>query len=161
MPETTSALGAPAAGAAGPKTTEPEMTEPEMTEPETAASADAAQAGPGVLTSCSFCLKPSTEVRKLVAGPGVFICDECVGLCAEIIAASPAALPGPPAWETAADLDAILASLPRIAAQGEQVERHLTVWVRRARTLGATWARIGQALGMTRQSAWGRFSGEE
>jgi hypothetical protein len=33
--------------------------------------------------------------------------------------------------------------------------------VRRARALGATWARIGDALGMTRQSAWERFSGEE
>jgi hypothetical protein len=33
--------------------------------------------------------------------------------------------------------------------------------VHRARALGATWARIGEALGMTRQSAWERFSGEE
>jgi hypothetical protein len=41
------------------------------------------------------------------------------------------------------------------------VEQHLTGWVRRARALGATWARIGEALGMTRQSAWERFSGEE
>lgn len=35
---------------------------------------------------CSFCGKGQDEVRKLVAGPGVYICDECVELCNEIIA---------------------------------------------------------------------------
>ncbi len=34
---------------------------------------------------CSFCGKHQSEVKKLVAGPGVYICDECVGLCAEIL----------------------------------------------------------------------------
>ncbi len=34
---------------------------------------------------CSFCGKPQAAVRHLVAGPGVFICDECVGLCNNII----------------------------------------------------------------------------
>ena len=34
---------------------------------------------------CSFCGKPQEQVRRLVAGPGVFICDECVELCREII----------------------------------------------------------------------------
>jgi ATP-dependent Clp protease ATP-binding subunit ClpX len=34
---------------------------------------------------CSFCGKGQEEVRKLIAGPGVYICDECVGLCNEII----------------------------------------------------------------------------
>jgi hypothetical protein len=34
---------------------------------------------------CSFCGKPQHEVRKLVAGPTVFICDECVGLCSGIV----------------------------------------------------------------------------
>ncbi|BED93138.1 MAG: ATP-dependent Clp protease ATP-binding subunit ClpX [Candidatus Paraimprobicoccus trichonymphae] len=35
--------------------------------------------------SCSFCGKPQDDVRKLVAGPGVCICDECIGLCVSII----------------------------------------------------------------------------
>lgn len=35
--------------------------------------------------SCSFCGKSSDEVRKLIAGPGVYICDECVELCMDII----------------------------------------------------------------------------
>ena len=35
---------------------------------------------------CSFCQKANHEVRKLIAGPGSYICDECVKLCSEIIA---------------------------------------------------------------------------
>lgn len=36
---------------------------------------------------CSFCSKTQFEVSKLIAGPLVFICDECVDLCADILAA--------------------------------------------------------------------------
>ena len=36
--------------------------------------------------SCSFCGKSQREVRKLIAGPTVYICDECVDVCNEIIA---------------------------------------------------------------------------
>ena len=35
---------------------------------------------------CSFCGKSQHEVRKLIAGPTVYICDECIGLCNDIIA---------------------------------------------------------------------------
>ena len=35
---------------------------------------------------CSFCGKTQKEVRKLIAGPTVYICDECIGLCNDIIA---------------------------------------------------------------------------
>ena len=34
---------------------------------------------------CSFCGKSQHEVKKLIAGPTVFICDECVELCMDII----------------------------------------------------------------------------
>ena len=34
---------------------------------------------------CSFCGKSQEQVRKLIAGPGVYICDECVELCNEIL----------------------------------------------------------------------------
>ena len=37
------------------------------------------------LLHCSFCGKSQHEVRKLIAGPSVFICDECVELCNDII----------------------------------------------------------------------------
>ena len=54
--------------------------------------------------SCSFCGKSQKEVRKLIAGPTVYICDQCISLCNEIIAeeldapdahAGPGALPKP------------------------------------------------------------------
>ena len=38
------------------------------------------------LLYCSFCGKSQHEVRKLIAGPSVFICDECIELCNDIIA---------------------------------------------------------------------------
>src|SRR6185312_10606936 len=52
---------------------------------------------------CSFCGKGQHEVRKLIAGPTVYICDECVGLCSDIIreedkssvASSPDGVPTP------------------------------------------------------------------
>ena len=34
---------------------------------------------------CSFCGKSQKQVIKLIAGPGVYICDECIELCVEII----------------------------------------------------------------------------
>ena len=34
---------------------------------------------------CSFCGKPQSQVRRLVAGPGVYICDECIEMCSGII----------------------------------------------------------------------------
>lgn len=41
--------------------------------------------GDGKLLYCSFCGKSQHEVRKLIAGPSVFVCDECVELCNDII----------------------------------------------------------------------------
>lgn len=114
-----------------------------------------------VTASCSFCLKPDNQVAKLVAGPGVYICNECVELCGQIIGSPPSLPPELTSWEDDLDLDGVLASLPRMAAAGAQVESNLSRFVKRARTLGATWAVIGTSLGMTRQSAWERFSGEE
>ncbi|MCP4435759.1 MAG: ATP-dependent Clp protease ATP-binding subunit ClpX [Actinomycetia bacterium] len=39
----------------------------------------------GELLKCSFCGKTQRQVKKLIAGPGVYICDECIDLCNEII----------------------------------------------------------------------------
>lgn len=117
-----------------------------------------------VLAVCSFCLKPDTEVGTLVAGLGVYICDECVALCATLITTKPprpAKVERVAPWEHETDVDHVLATLPRIAVAADQVDHSLTEWVRRARALGATWARVGESLGMARQSAWERFSGEE
>ena len=37
------------------------------------------------LTMCSFCGKSHAEVRKLIAGPGVYICDSCINVCKNIL----------------------------------------------------------------------------
>ena len=65
---------------------------------------------PGKKYTCSFCGKNQDEVRKLIAGPIVYICDECIDLCNDIIAeeveqeeqlkgaASPVASLSTPTW---------------------------------------------------------------
>ena len=44
---------------------------------------------------CSFCHKAQEDVRKLIAGPSVFICDECLEVCNDIVADDPQLSPGP------------------------------------------------------------------
>jgi ClpX C4-type zinc finger len=110
---------------------------------------------------CSFCLKPSHKVAKMVAGPGVYICNECVVLCTQVILNPPSLPFGLTGWEEELTIEGVLASLPQLAAVGTQAENNLSRFVKKAKELGATWADIGTSLGMTRQSAWERFSGEE
>jgi len=43
-----------------------------------------AKAGSAPL-ACSFCAKTQREVKALIAGPAVYICDECLGLCVEML----------------------------------------------------------------------------
>ena len=107
---------------------------------------------------CSFCGKLYTDVGKLVAGPGVYICDECVTLCVDVIAdATHAEPPSLPEWSTLSD-DELLQRIPFIASSAANIEAGLRDRVHELRDRGVTWARIGEALGMTRQSAWERFS---
>ena len=119
---------------------------------------------PKSVIRCTFCQKAAAEVKKMVAGPGVYICDDCVSLCVEIIddgSTASTEIPKRARWEERLSDDELLAALPGIAATSDQVERELATWVRSARGRGITWTRIGGAMGMTRQSAWERFSGEE
>jgi hypothetical protein len=110
---------------------------------------------------CSFCGKSNTAVDKLVAGPGVQICNECVDLAQAIIEEyrdKPNAL-RMPIWEEWSDQQ-MLDHIPRMAVVADQVETDLRLWVRELRHRGVTWSKIGVALGITRQSAWERFAGE-
>ncbi|MEO7262296.1 MAG: ClpX C4-type zinc finger protein [Jatrophihabitantaceae bacterium] len=120
--------------------------------------------------ACSFCAKPDRAIAKMIAGPGIYICNECVRLCNEILDSAtdqPDAQSddaGPPTeltyWQAMTDQQ-LLDHLPKIARVAGQVEGSLTTWVRRVRSRGVAWARIGEALDMTRQSAWERFSDRE
>jgi hypothetical protein len=119
----------------------------------------------GLQVNCSFCAKPSSAVAKVVAGPGVYICNECIQLCNDILKEEQQA-PSPPgtqlpAREEAMTDEEILALLPRIASVSAQTDASLQRLVTVLRGRGVTWARIGAALQVTRQSAWERFSGEE
>jgi hypothetical protein len=114
---------------------------------------------------CSFCAKPNSEVDKVIAGPGVYICNECVGLCNDILQAEQQkpseAGRRLPAWEESMSDEQLLDLLPRIAAVSAQTEASLHHLISILRERRVTWARIGAALQITRQSAWERFSGEE
>jgi hypothetical protein len=118
---------------------------------------------PGSDLACSFCLKSRSAVTTLIQGPGACICNECVDLCVQIIADKPKmqAKPDAPRLEHQLSDEDLLSYMPKVAAANGQVERHLADCVRQARGRGITWTRIGEALGMTRQSAWERFSGED
>jgi hypothetical protein len=107
---------------------------------------------------CSFCQKDKDSVAKLVAGPGVYICNECVGLCDLILAEQPAGEFG--AWDEQPD-DELLASLARIQAVVAQVDAAVHDYVATLRGRGISWTRIGAALGVSKQAAWERFSGED
>ncbi len=114
-----------------------------------------------VAVRCSFCLKASDEVRTVVAGPGVYICDECVGLCSQLVADHVPSGRPPAPWDAAHSLDEVLGFLGPVARARAQVDATLSAWVATARRLGATWEQVGGALGVTRQSAWERFAGAE
>lgn len=103
---------------------------------------------------CSFCGKADDSVDRLIAGPGVLICNECVGLCNEILARESA---GFEALEDKSD-DEILAGMARLDASRSQVEEAVQEHVRTLRERAVSWTRIGAALGISRQSAWERFS---
>jgi len=109
------------------------------------------------LLFCSFCRRDEDTVKKLIGGPGVYICDQCVGLCNKILAGKPA--PPFPGWNSLAD-EELLATLRPAAAAVGTVEETLKQHVDLLRRRGVTWEKIGEALSMSRQSAWERFSGK-
>ena len=113
----------------------------------------------GYKAHCSFCRKRQDEVKKLIAGPGVFICDACVNLCVPIVADE--GLSGDPdvVRATRAMETSHLMGLTRsIEAVYERVAEHQEMIVDVLREREVSWADIGQALGVTRQAAWHRFA---
>lgn len=110
---------------------------------------------------CSFCTKDKEQIAKLVAGPGVYICNECVDLCSLIINEESAApTPKVGGWSDQPD-DELLASLGRIQKVVFQVDAAVHDHVDILRARGISWTRIGEALGVSKQAAWERFSGED
>jgi ATP-dependent Clp protease ATP-binding subunit ClpX len=108
---------------------------------------------------CSFCLKSQHEVKKLIAGPGfIFICDECVGLCDQIIAGQTPKVDAERFQIGKIATETLLARLKPIEQTLQGMGNQLQTVVEELRGREVSWARIGEALGVSRQSAWERFS---
>jgi ClpX C4-type zinc finger len=108
---------------------------------------------------CSFCFKSRHEVRRLIAGPSsIFICDECVKLCNGIIAEPKPAKSSKSILVEELPTERLLARLHPIkdTFEGKDNQLHEVIGVLRSREI--SWAQIGAALGISRQSAWERFS---
>jgi len=107
---------------------------------------------------CAFC-GTTPGGRRLVAGPGVAICETCVAKAVDILKNAGGGV-GPdafgPAWDHMSD-EEVLSHLPEVSRVGLSVEDQLRTWVGVARERKISWAAIGAALGITRQSAWERF----
>lgn len=114
---------------------------------------------PSRVFRCSFCLKPQTEVAKLVAGPGVFICDACVGLCVDVMASEPATKVPPTAIVTPEKMptESLLALLGGHNRAFESVDAAMQDIVGILRDRQVSWAAVGETLGVSRQAAWKRF----
>jgi hypothetical protein len=104
---------------------------------------------------CSFCRKDDAAVAKLIAGPGVYICDACVDLCNRILDGKPT--PPFPGWESLSN-ETLLEVLQPSEAAVESVRGVLQDHVELLRRREVSWERIGEALGISRQAAWERFS---
>ena len=106
---------------------------------------------------CSFCGKSQGEVEKLIAGPTVFICNECVGMCNDVIAERPIPDNGyqKPLGRSSDQLLSLMGSVAYAADAGGDFLQQI---VDTLRSREVSWADIGAALGVSRQSAWERFS---
>ena len=103
---------------------------------------------------CSFCGKRDVQVDRLLGGPKVYICDACVGVCNKILEATPQKFTG---WEAMTDTQ-LLGTLAPANAALEGVRTVLQAQVDTLRQREVSWADIGNALGISRQAAWERFS---
>ena len=133
-----------------PHTEEPPMTNTEIPESDTP-EADAEQ------VACSFCGKSQKQVKKLIAGPGTYICDECVALCAEIITDESDGELKTTDEQQAAAWSAMLKSK---SAAVRATEESLAKMVGQARAKGISWSQIAASLGISAAEAQERFGTE-
>ncbi len=114
-----------------------------------------------VIASCSFCGKSNTEVTTLVAGPGVFICNECVDLSATIVAANADITPEERALLRTQAVDRpareLLEMLPGLVRTTARADHELARCVGRLRHKGVDWQRIADALDTSADDARQRF----
>jgi hypothetical protein len=104
---------------------------------------------------CSFCRKSETQVDRLLgSGSGRYICECCVAICNEILAATPPPVRG---WSAMSE-DDLLSGVKASEASVAALRALQQAQVAALRKRDVSWAAIGAALGMSRQAAWERFS---
>ncbi len=104
---------------------------------------------------CSFCGKTEKEVVRLVAGPGVTICDGCIASCNMILEATPSTFVD--GWDKMTD-DHLLHGIKTAEATVDATRAVLQAMIDELRRRNVSWEAIGKALGISRQAAWERFS---
>jgi ATP-dependent protease Clp ATPase subunit len=97
------------------------------------------------------------EVKTLVAGPGAFICDECVQLCQPFIAKKVTTQMIPELLPDNAPTEKLLKTLAGYNGAFERVDAGMQDIVDILREREVSWETIGQALAVSRQAAWKRF----
>lgn len=106
----------------------------------------------GVLASCSFCGKGNTEVQRLVAGAGVYICNECVEVAAWVIDDADRSSSEESSRRRAQfanpSVEEMLAAVPAMFRSAERIERELAGLVNRLRQRGTDWPTIAEAAGV-------------
>jgi hypothetical protein len=105
---------------------------------------------------CSFCHQPHTKVAKLVSGPGVYICDACIDVAARQAKTSVKVAPFS-SWDAYPE-DQLIGMLKASVATLDAVRDDLQAKIDSLRKRDVSWAQIGDALGISRQAAWERFS---
>ena len=114
-----------------------------------------------VIASCSFCGKSDRQVARIVAGPGVYICNECVALSATIMAEAAAPTPEDADRRRAEYRDRpaeeILALLPHVVKGAARMEAELAGWVSQLLAKGTDWSAIAAAVGIGEDEARRRF----
>ncbi len=119
-----------------------------------------AKPGDEPMLSCSFCGKPQTEVKKIIAGPGVYICNVCVELCDDIIAQVEQQPDAAPRTSSGPAPERVLQSLPSRANTLRSLEADIAGKVGFLRRQGIGWDRIAGALGMDEPEAVAKYAGQ-
>jgi ATP-dependent Clp protease ATP-binding subunit ClpX len=107
---------------------------------------------------CSFCGREKSSVDRLVAGPAVYICDGCIRKAEQILLDDTARTLNDPGSQSD---DQLLETMLRLHRSREDVEQAVASYVSELRKRGMAWSRIGESLGISRQSAWERYSRED
>jgi ATP-dependent protease Clp ATPase subunit len=109
---------------------------------------------------CSFCAKAQTQLKLLIAGPGVHICNECVALCANIIEKGAESWQNPPMTKTLDKFETaeLLRVLKLYDGAADSAFETMQDVVSILREREVSWEQVGEVLGVSRQAAWKRFA---